>query len=159
MDTVIQTHGLTKYFSSKKVVDRLDLAVPRGAIYALLGDNGAGKSTTIRMLTGLWHADAGRASLLGMDCWADAIELRHRVGYVPEKPRYYDWMTVAELGAFTAGFHRPGFGDRFLSLVARFHLEPRAKLSTLSKGGYARVGLALALANEPEVLILDEPTS
>ena len=61
MDTVIQTHGLTKYFGSKRVLDRLDLAVPRGAIYALLGDNGAGKSTTIRVLTGLLQADATRA--------------------------------------------------------------------------------------------------
>jgi ABC-2 type transport system ATP-binding protein len=159
MDTVIHTHKLTKHLGGKRAVDRLDLAVPRGAIYALLGDNGAGKSTTIRMLTGLLPADGGRATLLGCDCWADAIELRHRVGYVPEKPRYYDWMSVAELGAFTAGFHRPGFRDRFLSLAARFHLEPHARLRTLSKGGYARVGLALALASEPEVLILDEPTS
>src|SRR5436190_7521500 len=102
MDSVIATHGLTKRFGGRAVVDRLDLTVPRGAIYALLGDNGAGKSTTIRMLTGLVPADAGRAHILGQDCWADAIELRHRVGYVPEKPRFYDWMTVKEIGAFSA---------------------------------------------------------
>jgi ABC-2 type transport system ATP-binding protein len=159
MDTVIATEGLTRYFGSKKVVDRLDLAVPRGAIYALLGDNGAGKSTTIRMLTGLLPADAGRASILGLDCWRGAVELRHRVGYVPEKPRFYDWMTVAELGRFAAGFHQPGYGSRYLDLVERFQLERAAKLSTLSKGGYARVALALALASDPEVLVLDEPTS
>src|SRR4051812_22253614 len=158
MDTVIATEKLSRFFGGRKVVDRLDLAVPRGAIYALLGDNGAGKSTTIRMLTGLLPPDAGRASLLGFDCWADALELRHRVGYVPEKPRYYDWMSVGELGDFTAGFHRPGFRDRFVGLLGRFRLERRAKLRTLSKGGYARVGLALALAAEPEVLVLDEPT-
>jgi ABC-2 type transport system ATP-binding protein len=159
MDRVIATHGLTKRYSGKAVVDRLDLGVPRGAIYALLGDNGAGKSTTIRMLTGLVPADAGRAQILGQDCWADAIELRYRVGYVPEKPRFYDWMTVKEIGAFSAGFHRPGFLARYLALVQRFRLEAKAKLRTLSKGGYAKVGLALALAPDPEVLILDEPTS
>src|SRR3989440_3796427 len=103
MDSIIATHGLTKRFSGRAVVDRLDLPVPRGAIFALLGDNGAGKSTTIRMLTGLLPPDDGGATLLGADCWADAVDLRHRVGYVPEKPRYYDWMTAAELGAFTAG--------------------------------------------------------
>jgi ABC-2 type transport system ATP-binding protein len=159
MDIVISTEGLTRYFGSKLVVYRLDLAVPRGAVYALLGDNGAGKSTTIRMLTGLLPADAGRATILGQDCWRHATALRHRVGYVPERPRFYDWMTVAELGAFAAGFHQPGYRGRYLDLVERFRLERGAKLRTLSKGAYAKVGLALALALDPEVLILDEPTS
>jgi ABC-2 type transport system ATP-binding protein len=159
MDIVIATERLTRYFGSKKVVDRLDLAVPRGAIYALLGDNGAGKSTTIRMLTGLLPADDGRAAILGQDCWRDATALRHRVGYVPEKPRFYDWMTVEELGRFTAGFHQLGYRGRYLELVERFQLERGARLGSLSKGGYARVGLAIALASDPEVLILDEPTS
>lgn len=159
MDAVIHVQGLTKYFGNKKVVDRLDLAVPKGAIFALLGDNGAGKSTTIRMLTGLLPADRGRASILDHDCWQSAHALRFRVGYVPEKPRFYDWMTVQEIGTFTAGFHHPGFRERYLALLERFALERGAKLSTLSKGGYAKVGLALALAVDPEVLILDEPTS
>src|SRR5262245_21514485 len=98
MDDVIATYGLTKRFGSKVVVDALDFTVPRGAIYALLGDNGAGKSTTIRMLTGLLPPDGGRALILGEDCWADAVPLRFRVGYVPEKPRFHDWMSVREVG-------------------------------------------------------------
>jgi ABC-2 type transport system ATP-binding protein len=159
MDSVIQTHGLTKYFGGKKVVDRLDLAVPRGAIYALLGDNGAGKSTTIKMLTGLLPADMGRATILGQDCWKAAHPLRFKVGYVPEKPRFYDWMTVREIGQFTSGFHQAGFVQRYLAAAEQFGLERGAKLKNLSKGGYAKVGLALALAIDPEVLILDEPTS
>jgi ABC-2 type transport system ATP-binding protein len=159
MDTIIRTEGLTRRFGGKTVVDRLDLAVPRGAIYALLGDNGAGKSTTIRMLMGLLPADSGRARILGQDCWSGAIGLRHRVGYVPEKPRFYDWMTAREIGWFTAGFHKAGFFPRYLELVGHFHLDPASKLRTLSKGGYAKVGLALALAPDPEVLVLDEPTS
>jgi ABC-2 type transport system ATP-binding protein len=159
MHTVIETHGLTRTFGGRAVVDRLDLSVPAGAIYALLGDNGAGKSTTIRLLTGLLQADEGSASVLGIDCWAGAVGLRHRVGYVPEKPRYYDWMTVGELGDFAAAFHRPGYRERYRALIERYQLGRAAKLKTLSKGGYARVGLALALACDPEVLILDEPTS
>ncbi len=144
MDTIIATHGLTKIFAGKIVVNRLDLAVPRGAIFALLGGNGAGKSTTIRMLTGLLPPDGGSADILGEDCWSAAIPLRHRVGYVPEKPRFYDWMTVREIGWFTAGFHKAGFFPRYVELVQRFRLEPAVRLKTLSKGGYAKVGLALA---------------
>jgi ABC-2 type transport system ATP-binding protein len=159
METIIATEGLCKSFGGKIVVNRLDLDVPRGAIFALLGDNGAGKSTTIRMLTGLLEPDAGRATILGEDCWARAIPLRHRVGYVPEKPRFYDWMTVREIGWFTAGFHKPGFFYRYVDLIDRFRLDPSTRLRALSKGGYAKVGLALALAPDPEVLILDEPTS
>jgi ABC-2 type transport system ATP-binding protein len=111
------------------------------------------------MLTGLLPPDAGSAKVLGEDCWSSAIALRHRIGYVPEKPRFYDWMTVREIGWFTAGFHRTGFAPRYDELVKRFRLDPAARLRTLSKGGYAKVGLALALASDPEVLILDEPTS
>ncbi len=159
MDTVIETRDLTKQFRGKPAVDRLNLAVPKGAIYALLGDNGAGKTTTIRMLTGLLHPDSGSATILGKDCWSAASALRSRVGYVPERPRYYDWMTVAEIGWFTSGFHPRGYLANYRALVERFHLDPKARLGELSKGQYAKVGLALALALDPEVLILDEPTS
>lgn len=159
METVIHTEGLTRHFRGRAVVDRLDLAVPRGAIFALLGDNGAGKSTTIRMLTGLLPADRGKATILGRDCWRDALELRHQVGYVPERPRFYDWMTVGEIGTFTGGVHRAGYVGRYRKMLERFDLGYGQRLGELSKGGYARVGLALALAIEPEVLILDEPTS
>src|SRR5262249_46873657 len=159
MMPVIQTTELTKLYGNKAAVNRLSLKVPSGAIYALLGDNGAGKSTTIKMLTGQIPPDAGRAQILGQDCWANAIALRHRVGYVPEKPRFYDWMSIDEIGWFVAGFHKPGFLPRFRDLIQDFRLELGTKLKNLSKGGYAKVGLALALAVDPEVLILDEPTS
>ncbi len=159
MDTIIATQGLTKIYSGKAVVNRISLSVPRGAIFALLGGNGAGKSTTIKMLTGLLPPDAGMATILGADCWQDAISLRYRIGYVPERPRFYDWMTVRDIGWFTSGFHKDGFAARYMELVQRFRLDPLARLKNLSKGGYAKVGLALALASDPEVLILDEPTS
>ena len=159
MDAVIDCKGLKKSFAGKAVLRGLDLSVPRGAILALLGDNGTGKSTTFRILTGQIPADAGQARILGEDCWWSAIALRTRVGYCPERPRYYDWMSVAEIGAFTAAFHRPGFRARYEGLIEQFDLNPTAKLGSLSKGGYAKVGLALALASDPEVLLLDEPTS
>jgi ABC-2 type transport system ATP-binding protein len=159
MDAVIDIHKLTKLFGPRVAVDRLSLQVPQGSIFALLGENGAGKTTTIRMLTGLLPPDAGRAAILGQDCWQGAVKLRRRVSYVPEKPRFYDWMTVGEVGWFVAGFHPRGFLGRYRDLIERFELDLRARLGHLSKGMYAKVGLALALASDPKVLILDEPTS
>lgn len=140
-------------------MDRLSLSIPAGAIFALLGDNGAGKSTTIRILNGLTPADRGWARVLNHDAWHDAWQLRQRIGYVPERPKFYDWMTVHEIGWFTSGFQRRGYLGRYLDWADHFQLEAPARLSTLSKGQYAKVGLALALAIDPEVLILDEPTS
>src|SRR5260370_5251164 len=159
MSTVIATHDLTKRYGGKTAVDRLSIEVPAGSIFALLGDNGAGKSSTIRVLTGQHPPDGGRAEILGQDCWANSVALRHRVGYVPEKPRFYDWMTVNELGWFIGGFHKPGFLARYRELIENFRLDVSAKLKNLSKGGYSKLVLALALAVDPEVLILDEPTS
>ena len=159
MDTVIETRDLTKRFGGTLAVDHLSLTVPKGAILALLGDNGAGKTTTLRMLTGLLPPDAGSAKVLGQDCWAAAVALRRRVAYVPERPRFYDWMTVAEIGWFAAGFHAEAYLRRYEEWVRKFQLDPKARLKNLSKGQYAKVGLALALAVDPEVLLLDEPTS
>jgi ABC-2 type transport system ATP-binding protein len=159
VDAVIDIQDLSKSFGGRAAVDRLRLQVPRGAIFALLGDNGAGKTTTIRMLMGLLAPDSGRAFILGQDSWAQAVELRHRIGYVPERPRFYDWMTISELGWFTAGFYRPGYLPRFHERISHFELDPHKRLQHLSKGQYAKVGLSLALAHDPEVLVLDEPTS
>lgn len=159
MNDAIELQQVSKTYPGKRALDRLTLTVPRGAIFALLGDNGAGKSTTIRILNGLTPPDSGHATILGHDAWRDASLLRRHIGYVPERPKYYDWMNVSEIGWFTSGFHRRGYLERYLDLTEQFDLDARARLSTLSKGQYAKVGLALALAIEPKVLILDEPTS
>src|SRR6476661_5712899 len=158
-DDVIVTERVVVRYRGKVALDGLDLRVPRGAVYAFLGDNGAGKTTTMKILTGLARPDSGQASILGLDCWVRATELRHRVGYMPERPRFYDWMTVSEIGWFTASFHCPGFLPRYREWAEKLSLDLDKKLRNLSKGGYARVGLALALASDPEVLLLDEPTS
>jgi ABC-2 type transport system ATP-binding protein len=146
-------------YRGKPAVNGLTLRVPKGSVFALLGDNGAGKSTTMKVLAGLVPPHDGHAEILGFDCWSRAYDLRHRVGYVPEKPRFYDWMTVANVGWFTAAFHRPGFLDHYEDWVGKLGLDQAKRLKELSKGGYARVGLALALAADPQVLLLDEPTS
>jgi ABC-2 type transport system ATP-binding protein len=158
-DDAIRIDRLIVRYGGKPAVNGLSLTVPAGAVCALLGDNGAGKSTTIKVLTGLIRPDLGRAEILGYNCWSRAYELRHRVGYVPERPRFYDWMKVREIGWFTSSFHRRGFLEHYEAWVDKLSLDPNKKLRELSKGGYARVGLALALAADPQVLLLDEPTS
>jgi ABC-2 type transport system ATP-binding protein len=158
-DSVIVTERLVVKFRGKPALDGFTLKVPRGAVLALLGDNGAGKSTCMKVLTGQLRPDSGSATVLGLDCWAKATALRHRVGYVPDRPKLYDWMTVDEIGWFTAGFYGSGFLERYEDWVGRLRLDRTKRLRDLSKGGYARVGLALALAPDPDVLLLDEPTS
>jgi ABC-2 type transport system ATP-binding protein len=158
-DAAIEIERLVVRYRGKTALDGLNLRVPRGAVYAFLGDNGAGKTTTMKILTGQVPPDTGRAAILGLDCWGRATDLRHRVGYMPERPRFYDWMNVGDTGWFTAAFHKPGFLPRYREWTERLGLDPAKRLRDLSKGGYARVGLALALATDPEVLLLDEPTS
>jgi ABC-2 type transport system ATP-binding protein len=158
-DAVIEIERLVVRYRGKTALDGLNLRIPRGAVYAFLGDNGAGKTTTMKILTGQVPPDTGRAAILGLDCWGRATDLRHRVGYMPERPRFYDWMNVADIGWFTAAFHNAGFLPRYREWSERLGLDPTKRLKDLSKGGYARVGLALALASDPEVLLLDEPTS
>ena len=128
-------------------------------VFALLGENGAGKTTAIRIMLGLAEPTSGQAEVLGHRSAADGLKIRQRVGYVPERPTLYEWMTVEEIGWFTAGFYGPGFLPEYARLVAQFTLPPKKKLKSLSKGMYAKVVLALALAHQPELLILDEPTS
>jgi ABC-2 type transport system ATP-binding protein len=158
-ETAIAIEKLVVRYRGKPAVDGLTLRVPKGSVFALLGDNGAGKSTTMKVLAGLVPPHAGSAEILGFHCWSRAYDLRHRVGYVPEKPKFYDWMTVANVGWFTASFHRPGFLEHYEDWIRKLGLDRSKKLKELSKGGYARVGLALALAADPQVLLLDEPTS
>ncbi|HMP58192.1 MAG TPA: ABC transporter ATP-binding protein, partial [Gemmatales bacterium] len=143
----------------KVAIAELTLSVPAGSVFALLGENSAGKTTSLKMLMGLLQPTSGRVRLLGQDAWAHAAQLRPRLGYVPEKPRFYDWMSVAEIGWFAAGFLPAGSLERYQSWTQRLGLEPSVKLRHLSKGHYSKVALALAMAGDPEVLILDEPTS
>jgi len=159
MENAIEISGLRKQYKGKLALDQIDLVVPAGSVCALLGSNGAGKSTLMKILAGLQKADGGTATILGRDPWRDAQILRKEVAYVAEKPKFYDWMSVAETGWFAAGFYPLGFEDRFRSICQRMKIEPGVKLSSLSKGGYARVALALALAMDPKALLLDEPTS
>ncbi len=162
---VVQIEKLTKRYRKKTAVDELSLRVPQGSVFGLLGENGAGKTTTIQALLGLIEPDGGSIDVLGLNPVRQGLDIRRLTGYVPEAPVLYDWMTVAEIGWFAAGFHpdaegtTSGYQTRFTELSNGFELPARQKIATLSKGMRAKVALTLALASAPPLLVLDEPTS
>jgi ABC-2 type transport system ATP-binding protein len=159
MTPVIRLDQVSKRFGHVQALDRASLTVAPGSVCALLGANGAGKSTALKILLGLEHADSGVAEVLGMPAATHGLEIRRRVGYVAEKPSLYDWMRVDEIGWFAAGFYPSGYQQTYARYIERFGLDGRQKIKTLSKGMRAKVSLALSLAHRPDLLILDEPTS
>lgn len=159
MTPVVALRTVSKKFGTVTALEHVSLEIPPGVVCALLGANGAGKTTAIRILLGLERPDAGVAEVLGMDSIKASVEIRRRVGYVAEKPTLYEWMTIAEIGWFAAGFYAPGYQKVYAQAIEQFGLDESQRISTLSKGQRAKVALSLSLAHQPELLILDEPTS
>ncbi len=155
----IRLENVTKRYGREVALDGVSFDVPRGVVFALLGENGAGKTTAIRAMLGLGHPDKGKLEVLGLDCRKDGLAIRQRAGCVFEKPTLYEWMTVDEIGWYTSGFYGDGFLERYRILAAQFELSATRKIKELSKGMKAKVALALSLGHDPELLILDEPTS
>jgi ABC-2 type transport system ATP-binding protein len=158
MTDAISTHGLTKYYGRRCVVNALDLRVPQGAVYGLLGRNGSGKSTTLKMLLGFVRPDRGSARLLGEEIDALAPETRARIAYTAEGHPFVRWMTVAEAARFTRAFYPRWNEPLFDQILDHFALPRRVKIRRLSNGQRAQLSLALAVAPDPELLILDDPT-
>jgi ABC-2 type transport system ATP-binding protein len=161
---VIETHELAKRFGDKRAVDGLTLRVEAGEVMGFLGPNGSGKTTTIRLLMGLLRPTAGRAAILGRDCHADAVALKRDVGYLPDEPFLYPYLSGIETLELVAGLHGLPTAEarrRAGTIADRLGLGPeaRAYTTTYSLGMKKRLALALALIHEPKVLILDEPTN
>ncbi|NLE62009.1 MAG: ABC transporter ATP-binding protein [Planctomycetes bacterium] len=154
---VIETSGLTRYFGARAAVLQVDLQVPRGGVTALAGRNGAGKTTLIRMLLGLLEPTRGSATVLGHDCRHLPPEVRGRVGYLAEGHHVYGWMRVGECGRFQSRFYPQWNEDVFRGVIDYFRLSPKSRAKNLSRGERAGLCLALTLAPEPELLILDDP--
>jgi ABC-2 type transport system ATP-binding protein len=158
MSDMIVTHRLTKYYDRRRVVDGLDLRITQGVVYGLLGRNGAGKSTAIKMLLGMVHPDSGRAEVLGENSLELRPETRARIAYLAEGHPLYTWMTVGEAARFTRAFYPTWDGRLLEQILDHFELSRRAKIRRLSNGQRAQVSLALTVATDPELLILDDPT-
>ena len=158
-DIVLQTRGLTKYYASTPAVDHLDLEIPRGCICGFVGRNGAGKTTAIKLMLGLLQPTAGSSSLLGCDSSALTPAIRQRIGYVAEGHRLFRWMTIGGVERFQRAFFPKQWDDKlFADMIEYFELPKKKKIKHLSNGQRAQVSLALALAPNPELLIMDDPT-
>jgi ABC-2 type transport system ATP-binding protein len=157
MDAII-TERLTKHYGGRRVVDSLSLRVPQGSVYGLLGRNAAGKSTAIKMLMGLVRPDSGRATLLGEDSDALSDATRARIAYLAEGHPLYGWMTIDEAVRFTRTFYSRWNETLVEQILEHFELPRRQKIRRLSRGQQAQVSLALAVAPDPELLVLDDPT-
>ncbi len=159
MQSALSLNQVTKTFGSHRALDRVSLEVPQGVVFALLGENGAGKTTSIKLALGLERADSGSLEVLGKNSVTEGEEIRRQVGYVPERPALYEWMTAAEIGWFAAGFYTANFELEYQTLLKQYSVPSGRKIAQMSKGMRAKVALSLALAHQPELLILDEPTS
>jgi ABC-2 type transport system ATP-binding protein len=160
-EVLIQVQGLTKSYGSIRAVDGIDFTVRRGDVLAFLGPNGAGKTTAMKMITGFLEPDAGTVQVAGLDVATHPLEVRRRIGYLPENAPAYGEMTVRAFLEFVASARELEDRARRLDqVVERTGLGTvlRQPVETLSKGFKRRVGLAQALMHDPEVLILDEPT-
>ncbi len=158
MSKVFEFQSVSKRFGSHVALDRVSMSGEPGQVIALLGENGAGKTTALKILLGLLPSDQGASQVLGLDSQTHGAEIRRRVGYMPDRPAVYEWMTVREIGWFAAGFYPLGFQHRFEEIAQRFRL-PDLPIKSLSKGMQGKVSLALAMAHDPQLLVLDEPTS
>jgi len=158
MNDAIVIERLIKHYGSRRVVDAVNLRVPAGCVYGFLGRNGAGKSTLIKTLLGMVQPDVGRATLLGEDFRDLRSATRARIAYLAEGHPLYRWMRVGEAARFTRRFYPTWREALFEGILDHFRISRRQKIGKLSNGQRAQVSLALALAPDPELLILDDPT-
>lgn len=163
MTAAIETTGLTKIYGDKLALDSVDLVVEEGSVFGFLGANGAGKTTMLRLLTGLTQPTSGSMKIVGQNVETAGNAVRAQIGVLPDVPGFYDWMTAGEFLRFAGGL----FGIERKILAARAQLlldqaglgDVTARIGGFSRGMKQRLGIAQALINAPRLLLLDEPTS
>ncbi|MEW5921735.1 MAG: ABC transporter ATP-binding protein [Bacillota bacterium] len=155
----VQTKALCKNYGEKRAVTDLNLEVPAGSVFALLGLNGAGKSTILKMLMGLIHPSSGEGFCLGMDIRTRGMEIRQKVGYMGEETRMYGYMNVHQAVRFCSGLYGSWDDGIVKEYMDTFQIPGQARLHQLSQGQKNQLALILALAPRPDLLLLDEPTT
>ena len=155
----VATHGLSMRYGKQTALESVDLRVPDGAIYVLIGANGAGKSSAMKVLLNLEPADAGRAEVFGLDTVDDGPRVRAQIGYMPEAhEQAYSWLTCGRLIRHVAAHYPPWDHAYAARLIDMLGVPVERKVGTLSKGESRRLQFVLALAHRPPLLLLDEPT-
>ncbi len=157
-DIVIQTTSLNKYFGDKAALEDFTIAIERGGIQAIVGSNGAGKSTLFRLLLGLQTPSSGQARILGYDCCSLPPTARGAIGYVNEEHTLPSWMRVGDVKSMQQSLYPLWEEAVYREVIDHFDVENSQRVGSLSRGERAGFNLAMALAQKPEVLILDEPT-
>jgi ABC-2 type transport system ATP-binding protein len=160
----IKCENLTKNYGTKKALDGLTLEVPECSIFGFLGPNGAGKTTTIRLLMGMGRPTSGKAWVCGQEVGSDTPVLRSNIGFLPDVPNFYGWMTGREYLTFTGGLFNLSAAENKARIAEVLELADLTKAANRRVGGYSRgmkqrLGMAQALMNKPKVLFLDEPCS
>ncbi len=157
--SILEVRALTKHYGRVVALSGLDLTVAEGEVYGFLGRNGAGKSTTIRVLMGITESTSGSIKLFGEPVGLDLVRARQRIGYVAQEQSFYPWMTPRDLANFVRAFF-PSWDDaEFARLVKRLDMPTDRKIGTFSGGMRVKTALAIALAHRPPLLLLDEPTA
>ena len=161
---LVEIQGLTKSYGEFEAVKGLDLSVSYGQIFALLGPNGAGKTTTIRMLMGILAPTSGVAKIDGLDCFADRVEVKRHVGYLPDEPIFHDHLRGSEIICFSGEMHglsRQEISARTQPLLQQLELTDALEefAANYSRGMKKKLALVCAMVHDPELLILDEPTN
>lgn len=159
MSNGLRLTDIRRQFGRVKALDGLSLDVRDGEIYGLLGRNGAGKSTTIRILIGVLRADSGSLELFGRAVDRVSAQLKQRIGYVSQEQTFYPWMNANQLGAFVSAFYPRWDQSEYQSLLRTLDVPADRRSGELSGGTRTKLGLALALAPQPDLLLLDEPTA
>jgi ABC-2 type transport system ATP-binding protein len=163
MSDAITASGLSKSYGTKRALDSVDLAVAEGSIFGFLGPNGAGKTTMLRLMTGLARPTSGTLEVLGHDVASAGNSVRAMIGFLPDVPAFYDWMTAEQFLVFAGGLFRLSgaiLRERVDILLDLAGLSgTKARIGEYSRGMKQRLGVAQALINAPRLLLLDEPTS
>ena len=158
-EPVIAVSGLTRRFGARTALASVTLSLPRGAVYGLVGANGAGKTTIIKQVLGLLRAEQGSVRVFGLDPVADPVGVLSRIGYLSEENDLPGWMRLDELIRYSRAFY-PAWDHQYAEQLRQtFALDPGTRIKNLSRGQKARAGLLVALAYRPQLLVLDEPSS
>jgi ABC-type multidrug transport system ATPase subunit len=158
-ENTISLQNVTRNFGKLSAVKDLSFDIPKGCICGLVGPNGAGKTTAIRMLLNLLAPSAGKIRVFGLDPRKDALSIKQRTGYVPERHFIYDWMKVGKVLEMTSQIYKNWDYKESDYLVDALKLPLKIKVKNLSRGELAKLAMVIALAHQPDLLVLDEPTS